>query len=89
LEIRLPSDDGSDTLLAPLQAQYADTLRVIKLPQNRGKGAAILAGITQAQAQGFTHVLTMDADHQHPAGYIKQFMQRSKCQSIKHYPGHI
>lgn len=72
------SDDGSDTLLAPLQAQYADTLRVIKLPQNRGKGAAILAGITQAQTQGFTHVLTMDADHQHPAGYIKQFMQRSK-----------
>jgi len=71
------SDDGSEALLAPLQAQYPDTLLVIKLPQNRGKGAAILEGITQAQAKGFTHVLTMDADHQHPADYIKQFMQVS------------
>jgi len=71
------SDDGSEALLAPLQAQYPDTLLVIKLPQNRGKGAAILEGITQAQAKGFTHVLTMDADHQHPADYIKQFMQMS------------
>jgi len=71
------SDDGSEALLAPLQAQYPDTLLVIKLPQNRGKGAAVLEGITQAQAKGFTHVLTMDADHQHPADYIKQFMQMS------------
>jgi len=68
------SNDGSEALLVPLQAQYPDALRVIKLAQNRGKGAAVLEGITQAQAKGFTHVLTMDADHQHSADYIKQFM---------------
>lgn len=71
------SDDGSEALLEPLQAQYPDTLTVIKLAKNGGKGAAILAGIAQAQEQGYTHVLTMDADHQHPADYIKQFMQLS------------
>jgi len=71
------SDDGSEALLEPLQAEYPDTLVVIKFEKNSGKGAAILAGITQAQAQGYTHVLTMDADHQHPADYIKQFMQLS------------
>jgi len=71
------SNDGSEALLVPLQARYPDALRVIKLAQNRGKGAAVLEGITQAQAKGFTHVLTMDADHQHSADYIKQFMQCS------------
>lgn len=71
------SDDGSEALLEPLQAQYCDTFVVIKLAKNHGKGAAILAGITQAQEQGYTHVLTMDADHQHSANYIKQFMQLS------------
>jgi glycosyltransferase involved in cell wall biosynthesis len=71
------SDDSSELLLEPLQAQYPDTLKVLKLPQNIGKGAAILEGIMQAQAQGFTHVLTMDADHQHAAGFINPFMQMS------------
>ncbi|BCG63870.1 MAG: glycosyltransferase [Methyloprofundus sp.] len=71
------SDDGSELLLEPLQAQYPDALRVLKLSQNIGKGAAILEGITQAQAKGFTHVLTMDADHQHDVDFINPFMQMS------------
>jgi len=71
------SDDGSEALLEPLQHQYPDTLVVIKLEENSGKGAAILTGITQAQKQGYTHVLTMDADHQHSAEFIEQFMQTS------------
>ena len=71
------SDDGSEDLLLPLQAQYPDSLRIIKLPENSGKGAAIFEGISQAPEKGFTHVLTMDADHQHPASYIQKFMQLS------------
>ena len=39
----------------------------MSLDVNRGKGAAVLHGIEAAQALGFTHVLTMDADGQHPA----------------------
>jgi len=71
------STDGSEALLAPLQEAYPDTLVVIKIANNQGKGAAILSGIKAAEKQGFTHVLTMDADHQHPAGYIQRFMQQS------------
>ncbi len=71
------SHDGSELLLKPLQKQYPDTLVVLKLKENSGKGAAILFGITQAQKQGYTHVLTMDADYQHPTEYIKHFMQLS------------
>lgn len=71
------SDDRSDDLLKPLQVQFAYALRVIRLAKNVGKGAAILEGIKQAQQQGYTHVLTMDADHQHPAEAIADFMQTS------------
>lgn len=71
------SDDGSEVLLQPLQAQYPAALLVIKYSENKGKGAAVLAGISQAKQQGFSHVLTMDADYQHPASFIKKFMHTS------------
>lgn len=71
------SDDGSEVLLQPLQAQYPAALLVIKYSENKGKGAAVLAGISQAKQQGFSHVLTMDADYQHPASFIKKFIHTS------------
>ena len=74
------SDDGSEYLLKPLQEQYADALVVIVLAENKGKGAAILTGINLASEAAYTHVLTMDADYQHPASFIKKFMQASKGQ---------
>ncbi len=52
-------------------------LRVFVLPRNRGKGAAVLFGLSQAKGAGFTHVLTMDSDGQHPAECIRTFMQAS------------
>lgn len=72
------SDDHSEDLLEPLQAQYPNALQVIRLAENIGKGAALLTGVTQAQAQGFSHVLTMDADHQHAADFIEKFMHVSE-----------
>lgn len=71
------STDDSPALLYALAKQYPQSLKVIHLPENIGKGAAILTATRQAQAQGFTHVLTMDADHQHPAASIAHFMQLS------------
>jgi glycosyltransferase involved in cell wall biosynthesis len=52
-------------------------LRVLALPENRGKGAAVLHGLLDARRAGFTHVLTMDADGQHPADFIPRFMAAS------------
>src|SRR5208282_1675215 len=53
-------------------------LRVLIQPRNLGKGAAILEGLRAAEAAGFTHALTMDADGQHPAAAIPDFMMASQ-----------
>lgn len=73
------STDGSDCALRDMAANDPG-LRVIVLPENRGKGAAVLEGITQAAALGFTHALTMDSDGQHPAGLIPEFMAASQAE---------
>jgi glycosyltransferase involved in cell wall biosynthesis len=70
------STDHSEHRLAEMAAAEP-ALRVWVLPENRGKGAAVLFGCQQAQALGFTHVLTMDSDGQHPAQCIPQFMRAS------------
>jgi hypothetical protein len=52
-------------------------LKVWVLPKNGGKGGAVLFGLKEARALGFTHALTMDSDGQHPADRIPDFMQAS------------
>jgi hypothetical protein len=70
------STDGTPDLLQSLEAEDSG-LKVIKLPANAGKGAAVLHGLDQAAAVGFTHALTMDSDGQHPAELIGAFMSES------------
>jgi glycosyltransferase involved in cell wall biosynthesis len=76
------STDGSAEKLQALAAGD-DGLKVIVLPENRGKGAAVLEGIMQAAAAGFTHALTMDSDGQHPADLIPAFMAASQAEPDK------
>ena len=71
------STDGSAEQLQALAAADAG-LKVIVLPENRGKGAAVLEGISQAAVAGYTHALTMDSDGQHPADLIPDFMAASR-----------
>ena len=70
------STDGTEAGLRELAATDAD-LKILVLPRNSGKGAAVLHGLDAAAAQGYTHVLTMDSDGQHPAALIPQFMAAS------------
>lgn len=72
-------DGSTDGTAERLQAMAAADpgLRVDVLPVNQGKGAAVLHGVAAARAAGFTHVLTMDSDGQHPADLIGAFMQAS------------
>ena len=70
------STDGSATAVQAMAASDPG-LRVIVLPVNQGKGAAVLHGLREARAAGFTHALTMDSDGQHPADLIAPFMQAS------------
>jgi glycosyltransferase involved in cell wall biosynthesis len=67
------STDASESSLTPLLTTNTG-LRVISLPKNGGKGAAILHGTRLAQEAGFTHVLTIDADGQHPTENIPDFL---------------
>ena len=71
------STDGSADMLRELAADE-EQLRVIELEQNSGKGAAVLAGVQAALTEGFTHILTMDADGQHPPEQIGKFMAESE-----------
>src|SRR5687768_8652191 len=71
------STDGSEKAVEALIPAFEGDLRVFKLASNSGKGSAVLLGTTEAVAQGFTHVLTMDADGQHAAASIRTFMEAS------------
>ncbi len=68
------STDGAEQDVAA-----APGLRLLRLAQNRGKGAAILHGLRAAAAEGFTHAITMDADGQHPAAMIATFAAVSRA----------
>lgn len=69
-------DDGS-------QDQCADRAReagaeVISHRRNRGKGASLREGFGELAAQGFTHVVTLDADGQHLPSEIPLLIERSE-----------
>jgi hypothetical protein len=70
------STDGTAAALDRLAAHDPE-LRVLTLPRNRGKGAALLHASALAAEAGFTHALTFDADGQHPAAAIGPFMAAS------------
>jgi glycosyltransferase involved in cell wall biosynthesis len=72
-------DGSTDGTLEALRALARDDrdIRVLALPRNQGKGAAILHGLREAEAAGYTHALTMDADGQHPTDKIREFMAAS------------
>ncbi len=72
-------DGSTDSSAAQLRALAAHDpqVRLISRERNGGKGAALFDGLRAAQAAGFTHALTMDADGQHPAACIPKFMETS------------
>ena len=64
------STDGGPEVLEGLPVDRID------FPENRGKGAAIVAAGQWAEAGGFTHVITLDADGQHDPADVPRFEQR-------------
>ena len=72
-------DGSTDGTASGLQEMAANDpgLRVLVKERNNGKGAAVLLGMLEARARGFSHVLAMDSDGQHPAHLIPMFMAAS------------
>lgn len=71
------STDGSERFLAKSNSD-ASVARILVRQENGGKGAAVLSAAAEAIRAGFTHALVMDADGQHPADRIPEFMRASK-----------
>jgi glycosyltransferase involved in cell wall biosynthesis len=72
-------DGSTDGTAAGLEqmARADPGLRVLVLPNNQGKGAAVLHALEEARKAGYAHALTMDSDGQHPAVLIEAFMRAS------------
>jgi len=70
-------DDGSDfecaEVLRVIDAQVESVI-LLRLPENLGKGGAVKAGIYLAEGGGFSHALQLDADGQHDTGDINLFL---------------
>lgn len=66
------TDGGPDTL--------GDIpVRLVRLPRNRGKGAAIDEGARAAAAEGATHIVTLDADGQHYPEDLPRLLHAAQC----------
>ena len=70
-------DDGSREscahVLRALAADHPGRVRLLRLPRNGGKGAAVIAGLREAASHGASHALQIDADGQHDAGDVPRF----------------
>ncbi len=67
-------NDGSTDTTASILTQYQG-IKIISLPENRGKGNALSTGFTEARRLGFNHALTIDSDGQHYPDDIPVFVE--------------
>jgi len=70
-------DDGSGPECAAELRRLAAAdpeVRLLRLPKNGGKGAAVMAGLEAAATAGFTHALQIDADGQHDSADVPRFV---------------
>lgn len=74
-------DDGSDEASKQILAELERTEGILLLTraQNGGKGIAMKDGFKFALERGFSHVLQIDADFQHDAALIGEFLRQSEA----------
>jgi len=77
-------DDGSDMFtarildtIASVKSPFGPQVKLVRLPKNRGKGAAVMTGFRSAYSYGFSHVLQVDADGQHGLEVVPKFLDAS------------
>lgn len=74
-------DDGSDARTRGVLERLAQShtwVQLSHLPVNAGKGAAVMSGMRQALAAGFTHALQIDADGQHECADVPRFLEMGR-----------
>jgi glycosyltransferase involved in cell wall biosynthesis len=77
-DIIIVNDGSTDTTESILQsiANANHKINLIEFETNKGKGAALRAAFDTANAKGFTHAITLDADGQHYPGDIPAFLEK-------------
>jgi glycosyltransferase involved in cell wall biosynthesis len=75
-------NDGSSAecrqVLDGLAAREGSWVGLVHLEQNQGKGGAVMAGLREAAARGFSHAIQIDADGQHHAPDLPRFLDAAK-----------
>lgn len=73
-------DDGSEATAAQSVRALAAVqgVHVFRLAENSGKGAAVLRGMREAAALGFSHALQVDADGQHCIEDAGRFLEAAR-----------
>ena len=67
-------NDGSTDETASVVEGYP-AVKALVHPHNRGKGAALKTGFQAALRLGYSHVLSLDADGQHPVEAVPEFLK--------------
>jgi glycosyltransferase involved in cell wall biosynthesis len=84
-EFELPClivDDGSDRMTRDAlerTARECPGVSVERLPENRGRGAALRHGYRSAWARGYSHAVQLDADGQHAAADVPRFLEAARA----------
>lgn len=68
-------DDGSTDGGAELIKHFSG-VEVVRIEVNSGKGNALKTGFLRALERGFSRVITLDGDLQHPPEYIPKFIEQ-------------
>ena len=70
-------NDGSTQEVTDLLV-IESKVRIFKLENNSGKGAALKRGFSEAIALGSRYIITLDSDYQHEPKYIPLFLETLK-----------
>ena len=85
-------DDGSNAacagVLDALARANPGRVTLVRLPQNQGKGVAVLSGFARAARLGFSHVLQIDADGQHRTDDVPMFLAQARANPHAIIAGH-
>lgn len=71
-------NDGSTDGTGNILEYFEKTLNLLNIPVNKGKGNAIREASEWARRNGFSHILTIDADGQHDPDEIDKFLNAIK-----------
>ena len=74
-------DDGSEPETQRVleeQAARRSWVKVLRRPQQGGKGAAVIDGLRHLHEAGYTHAVQMDADGQHNSADLPKFLHEAR-----------